>query len=41
VFTPARVGPMKAISLRLDTPLGAALLTFHQALMSDESVALQ
>jgi wyosine [tRNA(Phe)-imidazoG37] synthetase (radical SAM superfamily) len=41
VHTPMRVGPMKAISLRLDTPLGAALLTFHQALMSDESVALQ
>jgi hypothetical protein len=41
VFTPARVGPMKAISLRLDTPLGAALMAFHQTLAPHESTALQ
>jgi hypothetical protein len=41
VHTPTRVGPMKAITLRLDTPLGAALLAFHQALAPHENTALQ
>jgi len=36
VFTPPGVGPMKAISLRTDTPLGAALLVFHQSLTSGD-----
>jgi DNA-binding IclR family transcriptional regulator len=32
VFTPTRVGPMKAVTLRTDTPLGAALLDFYKRL---------
>jgi hypothetical protein len=41
VHAPARVGPMKAITLRTDTLLGAALSVFHKALASDENTALQ
>jgi wyosine [tRNA(Phe)-imidazoG37] synthetase (radical SAM superfamily) len=40
VHTPTRVGPMKAISLRLDAPLGAALLAFHQALKLHSKTAI-
>jgi Mn-dependent DtxR family transcriptional regulator len=32
VFTPAAVGPLRAITFRGDTALGAALLRFHQSL---------
>jgi wyosine [tRNA(Phe)-imidazoG37] synthetase (radical SAM superfamily) len=32
VFTPTRVGPMKAVTLRTNTPSGAALQAFHQSL---------
>ena len=36
VYAPPGVGPMKAVTLRLDTPLGAALLDFYKQLCGQQ-----